>query len=132
MKYYIASGLDNTAQVRELKAVLDGWGWAHTYDWTAHGSVQGQAKSVKEDVARGEVNGVLAADVVVVLLPGGRGTHVELGIALGNVAKIYLYSPNPEDFDGLKTCVFYHDAGVDLCYSWLELNEKLTHENRSI
>jgi hypothetical protein len=39
-KYYIASGLENAAVVKDLKKILDAAGWQHTYDWTVHGSVQ--------------------------------------------------------------------------------------------
>ncbi len=121
--YYIASKLENAEQVRELKVRLDALGWKHTYDWTVHGSVQGDASRCRE-VAAKEMEGVYMAAVVIVLLPGGRGTHVELGCALGIrdcVAgddpgpRIVVYSPDPDkDFgtDG-TTCAFYHHPLVE-------------------
>lgn len=120
MKYYIASKLENADQVRRLKAHLDGMGWTHTYDWTVHGSVQRQGHDVIEDVAQKEVRGVRDADVVIVLLPGGRGTHVELGIGLITAIHVIVYSENAErDFgDGGDTCAFYHHPNVCRVSSW--------------
>ncbi len=128
MKYYIASGLENAAQVRALKAILDARGWEHTYDWTVHGSVQTEGLERISEVADAEVEGVLRADIIIVLLPGGRGTHVELGMALAGAAldgvldalRIVLYSPDPErDFGvGGKTCAFYHHPLVERFSSW--------------
>ncbi len=74
-----------------------------------------------------ETAGVYMADVVIVLLPGGRGTHVELGVALGVAdavvigpedepsLRIVIYSPTPDkDFgDGGDTCAFYHHPFVE-------------------
>jgi nucleoside 2-deoxyribosyltransferase len=82
-KFYIASGLDNFGLVRQVAETLKAAGWTHTYDWTKHGSVAGLGEQAFVDCAKNEVEGVIAADVVIALLPGGRGTHVELGIALG-------------------------------------------------
>lgn len=135
MKYYIASGLDNAEQVKKLKAILDERGWEHTYDWTVHGSVAGHGADVFSDTADKEIEGVYMADVVIVLLPGGRGTHTELGAALGVAdcyvrhigetaePRIVIYSPDPErDFGTTKTtCAFYHHPLVERFSSWDEM-----------
>lgn len=119
-KYYIASGLENAAAVRSLKAKLDAAGWIHTYDWTVHGSVQKEGSERIAEVAVAETRGVGSADVVIVLLPGGRGTHVELGMAIALadaacVPHIAIYSPDPDkDFGfGGTTCAFYHHPAVE-------------------
>ena len=143
MKYYIASKLENAAQVRQLKAYLDDLGWEHTYDWTVHGSVQSEGVSRIAEVAANEAEGVLCANVVIVLLPGGRGTHTELGMAIGHwqVAealqaaglvtvenrRIIIYSDDPErDFGTNGTCcAFYHHPLVERVSSWTELLRKL-------
>lgn len=133
-RYYIASALENVEQVRQVKARLDAAGWKHTYDWTVHGSVQEGADRIRE-VASNESVGVFEADVIIVLLPGGRGTHAELGMFIGKLdtmvwlagrgvigiewreitSRVCIYSPRPEiDFgsnDG-KTCAFYHHPYV--------------------
>lgn len=119
-RYYIASRLENVDQVREVKAALDKAGWEHTYDWTVHGSVQKCDSSVIAEVARKETQGVINADVVIVLLKGGRGTHAELGGAIVNTAyhpsnRIVVYSPDPERDFGTsgETCAFYHHPFVE-------------------
>lgn len=125
--YYIASRLENVEQVRRLKAILDGWGWRHTYDWTAAGSVQGDAAAIGM-VAEKETRGVREADVFVALLPGGRGTHVELGTAIGEAGCTpYVYSENPDkDFGTTReTCAFYHHPWVNQITSWDDLITRL-------
>ena len=47
------------------------------------------------------------SDVVILLLPAGRGSHVELGMALAWNKKIYLCTSNGEDFSIENTVVFY-------------------------
>ena len=82
MKFYIASKLENFEQVQYLRDRLKEQGWTHTYDWTQHGSVKTVCTKILKEVAEKEFQGVADADVVIVLTPQGRGTHVELGIAL--------------------------------------------------
>lgn len=81
MKIYIASRLTNIDNVRLLRDELIKREHEITYDWTEHGSLQHSPEQWKE-VATKELQGVLDADVVIVIMPGGRGTHVELGAAL--------------------------------------------------
>lgn len=125
-KFYIASGLDNFGLVRQVAETLKSAGWTHTYDWTKHGSIAEQGEQAFINYTVAEVEGVVMADVVIVLLPGGRGTHVELGIALGLsdafvVPKnepiepiVCIYSPTPDvDFGTERTtCAFYHHPNV--------------------
>ncbi|NIK76664.1 hypothetical protein FHS15_001789 [Paenibacillus castaneae] len=63
---------------------------------------------------------VLGADVVIVMMPAGNGSHVELGIALGSKKKIYLYSPTDEFNDIETTSTFYHLSEVKQCIGPLE------------
>lgn len=83
IRYYIATALERAEDHRRLSDALNARGWTCTYDWTAHGSVQGQGAARMAEVAEAEMRGVIGADVVIVLLPGGRGTHAEMGIAIG-------------------------------------------------
>ena len=82
MKYYIATKLENHAEHTRLRDLLDSRGHRCTYDWTVHGAVYGSGLARCREVAELETNGVKDADTVIMLWPGGRGTHVELGIAL--------------------------------------------------
>ena len=94
MRFYVASGLDNADQVKSLAALLRLNGWEHTYDWTAHGSVDNETPSRKQEVCLAETLGVSSADHVIVLLPGGRGTFTEFGMALAWDKKITVFAPS--------------------------------------
>lgn len=77
MKVYIASTLSNGERVAKLRDKLQNLGIEITYDWTAHGMVL--EPSDLDEIAAQELQGVIDADHLFVVLPGGKGTHVELG-----------------------------------------------------
>ena len=52
------------------------------------------------------------AEVVILLLPGGRGTHVELGLALALGKKVFLCAGDAEAFAPENTVAFYQLPGV--------------------
>ncbi|NOU80354.1 group-specific protein [Paenibacillus sp. LMG 31459] len=110
MKFYIASSLKNIENVRRVAEDLKARGFQHTYDWTTQSNVDTITKL--RSIGQEEVSGVLAADVVIVMIPAGKGSHVELGIALGAGKKIYLYSLTNELNEIGKTCTFYHVDSV--------------------
>ena len=114
MKIYIASKLENYLQVQALRDALLAAGHSITYDWTLHGSVHGQGEDRLREVAAAERNGVLQADLVIVLLPGGRGTHAELGMANALGKPVIIFSSFNEPFDeyGGTTCAFYWNENV--------------------
>jgi len=131
VKFYIASKLENAARVRELAEILKSWGWKHTYDWTEHGRVLG--REALQSVAAEELAGVIRADLITILLPGGKGTHVELGLALAYEKKIVLYSENPALFDpgSNLTCSFYWLPWVErICCPWEDLPRWLKQKYR--
>lgn len=83
-RIYIATSKGNKAQQRDVATWLASMGWEQTYDWTTHrnlGPTDGFDAVARELIGE-ELRAVERADVVVVLLPGGPGTHVELGAAL--------------------------------------------------
>ena len=110
MKFYIASSFGNVEQVRTLSRQLTLKGWTHTYDWTQYGRADSLEKLA--ELGSLEVNAVKAADVLVILLPAGKGSHTEFGIALGLGNTIYLYSPTNHIYDCHQTSTFYHVEGV--------------------
>lgn len=116
VSYYIASGLGNAEQVKAVKAKLDAAGWRHTYDWTVHGSVQSEGKERLHEVSSAESVGVWEADVLIVLLPGGRGTHSELGMQIGKLDTfVWLWTQGhlPENpVDSTRICIFSPDASA--------------------
>ena len=114
MKFYIASRLENANTVKSMAKVLKTYGLEHTYDWTKHGSVKSEEQSRITEVAELELQGVKDADIVIVILPGGRGTHAELGIANALNKKVFLWAETDELFlQDDRTCAFYWNSNVE-------------------
>lgn len=106
MKFYIGSGMKNCELVNYYSKILEENGWEHTYNW---------AKNINEDetiedlveYSKLEQQGIIDSDVVIILLPAGRGTHIELGMALALNKKIFLCSETKEEFSIENTVNFY-------------------------
>ncbi|HJF33878.1 MAG TPA: nucleoside 2-deoxyribosyltransferase [Sporosarcina psychrophila] len=114
MKFYIASSFKNIDKVRYVSKRLKNKGFIHTYDWTVNENVT-TLEELKA-IGQKEKKAVIEADFVVVLLPAGKGSHIELGIALGNGKKIYLYSQNKEIDNIETTSTFYHLPEIEKCF----------------
>lgn len=98
MKFYIASSLKNHEQVHKLSSILIKAGWLHTYDWTSEISTKVADTEILKRIGENEYKGVKEADIVIVLSPQGKGTHTELGIAIGLNKKIYLCHSDDRSF----------------------------------
>ena len=113
MKFYIASKLENYEQVQSLAGQLKAFGWEHTYDWTTHGSIKETDVETLKAVGQKELDGVKCADIVIVLTPQGRGTHVELGIAVALNKTVYIHHEDDKYFKcDDNTSAFYWLPGV--------------------
>jgi hypothetical protein len=88
-----------------------------------------------------EKSAVILADFFVLLLPGGKGSHVELSIALALGKRVYIYSPEDEVNDFAKATTFYHVSNVkrftgsieefvEKLISHEKENEEIIYENR--
>lgn len=112
MKFYIASSFSNKNEVRHVSEKLKSKGYTHTYDWTNNE----KASSFKDlrEIGQQEKNAIINADFIVVLLPAGKGSHIEFGIALGQGKRIYLYSPNEEINNFENTSTFYYLPEVEI------------------
>ena len=64
-----------------------------------------------------EMAAVREADVLVVLLPGGYGTHVEIGAALALGKPVILHAPDRKTLDAPYPCVFHYHPRVKLLVS---------------
>jgi len=112
-KFYVASSFKNIDTVKYVCNCLINRGYFHTYDWT-----QNNRAATLEDlrvIGQYEKESVLESDFVIVILPAGKGSHIELGLALGQEIPIYLYSPNNDIDDFETTSTFYHLDGIVKC-----------------
>lgn len=113
MKFYIATSLSRAAAHHTVREALKKGGHEISYDWTLHGSVKSVSKERLREVALLELGGVAEADFVVVLLPGGNGTHLELGFALAKEKRVFLHTEDSLTFElGPQTNAFYHHPGL--------------------
>jgi len=85
---YLASTLANWARVREIKKILEDNGITITMDWTLWGEqIFSDSCDTKPDFdpdvlgekAEEEFSGVTEAEYLLIILPGGKGTHFEFG-----------------------------------------------------
>lgn len=148
MKFYIATSLDNAAIHKRLTALLVNAGHELTYDWTAHGSVQSEPEERRAEVAEAEILGVEKAEILIVYLPGGRGTHTELGVGLGAPLRDGYGAPVRDGYGGSErrkivicgetpdallgggggaggTCVFYHFASEHVFGDLVDIATKI-------
>lgn len=118
MRFYIASSFKNSTLVKELSQKLINYNYEHSYDWTKNQ----RANSIEDlsTIGMKEKEAIIDSDFIVILLPAGKGSHIELGIALGLEKRIYLYSPNQEIYHFDQTTTFYHVEGVDKFVGTLE------------
>ena len=103
MKFYIGSSLKNVDIVNYYSRMLEEKGWEHTYNWTKNLSENETVNDLKQS-SKLELEGIIDSDSVIILLPAGRGTHVELGMSIALNKKIFLCANNKEEF-GLENPV---------------------------
>lgn len=59
-----------------------------------------------------EFEAIRSSDFVVILLPAGKGSHVELGIADGTGVPVFLHDSTDSMTNVETTSTFYHIANV--------------------
>lgn len=120
-RFYIATGLTNHVMHNALRDMLLALGHEISYDWTTHGPAWPKGIDYVRIVANDEFRGVVSADYTVVLLPGGRGTHVELGMAYTACSNLIIWADTDKAFQcDADTCAFYHLQDVHLVTGPLE------------
>lgn len=87
-KVYIATRLHNAARAQEIKEIFNALGIEITYDWTVHGQVYTEEEL--SAFGQEEEQGVRACDVLLMIFPGGCGSHWEAGLARGHNIPIVL------------------------------------------
>jgi nucleoside 2-deoxyribosyltransferase len=113
-RFYLATKKDRSDQAADLLRALKSQGWERTYSWTSE--EKGNAEQYSE-IALKELKGVEEADVLIVLLPGGYGTHVEIGAALALGKSVILHAPDHETLDSPYPCPFHYHPNVQLFVS---------------
>ena len=89
-KFYVASTLSNSDQAKVAINRLTDFGHEVSYDWTAHGFAPIESR---KGVAEKELQGVIDADLLFVVWPGGGGTHIEMGVAISLQKSIIFVAP---------------------------------------
>lgn len=106
MQVYIGSGFYNIENVRYVRDRLNGYGHHVTYDWTQNERAD-SFESLRA-IGESERSAILQSDVVIILLPAGKGSHIELGIALGAGVPVVLHDSTGEMDAFESTSTFYH------------------------
>ncbi|NUU32336.1 group-specific protein [Arthrobacter sp. C9C5] len=121
--FYVASSFRNIANVRYVAQTLESMGYVNMYDWT-HERLGGDAAAITigalRSIGERERDAVTGADVVVVLLPGGKSTHVELGIAIARGRRTILHLPDDVINNLEATSTFYHLPELEKCHGNLD------------
>jgi nucleoside 2-deoxyribosyltransferase len=114
MKYYIASSFQNRETVRRVAGLLNEEGWIQTYDWTKNEKAA-DAESLRK-IGEKEREAVRKADllILILILPGGKGSHIEMGMALGIGKPVYIYCANENEYSMEQPTTFYQVGGVEL------------------
>ncbi|MFC0188692.1 nucleoside 2-deoxyribosyltransferase [Fictibacillus aquaticus] len=110
--FYIGSGFQNIETVRKLAGTLMHEGLRQTYDWTQNDKTTDEEQLCA--IGEAEVRGIKDADIIVILLPGGKGTHTELGIAIAEEKKVFLYAMDNKWSDEERKVTFYYINGVTI------------------
>jgi hypothetical protein len=122
-KFYVASSFRNIVNVRYIAQTLESRGYVNTYDWTQNALARDAGQVTLGDlrsIGQRERDAVTGAHVVVIMLPGGKGTHVELGIAIAQGRRTILYSTD-EIISNLEiTSTFYHLPELEKCHGTLD------------
>jgi hypothetical protein len=104
-RYYTSTSYTDKDRAAKLAAIVEALGGKITYKWWDMPDAD-NAEGLGE-IGEAELEAVRCADVVIVMLPGRWGTHVELGAALALGKKVLLHSPAE-----LEAVPFYYVNGV--------------------
>jgi hypothetical protein len=113
-RYYLSTRKDRSEAAAGLIEALGAAGWERTYTWRDLGNVAGEVSAA---AAITEMEAVRTADVLIVLLPGGFGTHVEIGAALALGRPVILHAPDRKTLETPYPCIFHYHPSVTLIIS---------------
>lgn len=113
-RFFLSTRKDRSTEADELSALLKSHGWERTFAWKGEDGKNAEGHAA---IAIAELQGVRDADVLVVLLPGGYGTHVEIGAALALGKPVILHAPDRKTLETPYLCVFHYHPAVKLLIS---------------
>jgi nucleoside 2-deoxyribosyltransferase-like protein len=113
-RYYLSTRKDRSSQAAPILEALKARGWERTFVWKDEG---GSSPDGYAEAALAELEGVREADVLIVLLPGGFGTHVEIGAALALGKPVILHAPDQKTLETPYLCIFHYHPSVKLLVS---------------
>jgi nucleoside 2-deoxyribosyltransferase len=121
--FYLSTRKDRLDRATALLEALTENGWTQTFAWSDETS---PSRRDYADIALAELEGVRQADVLIVLLPGGFGTHVEIGAALALGKRVVVHAPDRKTLETPYPCVFHYHPLVTLLVSeHVDVNEVL-------
>lgn len=120
--YYLATRKDRASEANSIEEALKPHGWERTLTWSDQ---EGATHAAYADLAQAELRAIHEADVLIAMLPGGFGTHVEIGAALALGKPVILHSPDRKTLETPYPCVFHYHPGVKLLIGVLELDALL-------
>jgi nucleoside 2-deoxyribosyltransferase len=113
-RFYLSTQKDRNAEAAPLLEALKAKEWERTFDWANR---EASDTSEYSDLAVSEIRGSCDADLVIVILPGGRGTHVEIGAALAMGKRVILHAPNRTTLETPYPRAFHYHPAVTLIFS---------------
>jgi len=113
MNFYTASSFRNIKDVCFINDQLIRQGHQLTYDWTRAERVETAAELNR--IGQLELDAVQASDCLILVLPAGKGSHVELGIALAKQLPVFLCMTDATGWTGAEASTFYHVGDVTPC-----------------
>ena len=121
--FYLSTRKDRLHEAAQLLDALKANDWKQTFAWIGHDPGNPHEYAT---IAQAELKGVSEADVLLVLLPGGFGTHVEIGAALALGKRIILHAPDRKTLETPYPCVFHYHPLVTLLVSEdIDINDVL-------
>lgn len=108
MRFYIASSFANKANVRYVSTALQEAGFVHTYDWTEN--ERAVDVSTLKKIGRIEKQAVADSELFIMMLPAGKGSHIELGMAIALHKQIFIYAA--DEITPAHASTFYYIDGV--------------------
>lgn len=116
-KIYVATSFGAWKQQRRIATYLREHLSAElTYDWSKDataGRAEDETPELMVEAGARDLKGVVDCDVLVVLLPGGRGTHFEMGVASALGKPVVIWSSEQDMRDqAAHLCPFHFLPGM--------------------